>query len=163
MFRGRARAGRRADLRWTYGTASILSVVSGATAGVTILSSGNVSSTLMRARGEVLFKLDAGATAGETQRITAGMLLVPGGTGTTVTSSPETDGDAPYFWFQPAILTSESGDETEPSKFARVVIDTKAMRIIRPDQEIQFVMENISVVGTSNVHTYAAVRFLLAD
>jgi len=43
----------------------------------------------------------------------------------------------------------------------REVIDVKAMRTIRPDREVQWVVENTSLAGALSVNISIAARFLL--
>ncbi len=167
MARRRTRGGgRRADLRWTLGGASGLAIGAGTSAS-TIVTQGVTSQTLMRVRGNLLCYLDGVQAPGTLVRCAAGFITVPGGLGTTVVSSPITDGDAPWLWFESWALGYEEYvtdvvDAVGASVY-RAVIDSKAMRIIRPDQEVQFVFEQATVGDPGSVNIRVDARFLIAD
>ena len=160
------RAGRKADLRWTFGSASFLAQAAG-TVATTILSSGNTSQTLMRTRGELLAFIDAVQAPGALVRVGCALLVVPSGLGATVLSSPLTDGEAPFFWYEAfsigheEMVTDVIGVEGLPIK--RIPLDAKAMRVIRPDQEVQAVLEVVNIGTAANINVSITARFLLAD
>jgi len=95
--------------------------------------------------------------------VTAGLILVPEGTGTTVLWSPFTDGDAPWIWYDSSLLAYEEmvTDVVDiPLMTAsRRVIDNKAMRIIR-NQEVQFVVENTTIGSAASCNARVAGRVL---
>ena len=161
---GPRRAGRKADLRWLFGSVVFLAQAAGNAAQV-IVTGGVLTETLMRSRGEVLLWLDdiAGQTAGDLVRVTMGMLVVPSGLGTTVISSPFTDGDAPWFWFETIALGAEEAGDMFGIGYARVQVDSRAMRVIRPDQEVQFVVEASTVTAAQPVNVAVGIRFLMAS
>ena len=158
------RSGRKADLRWIGGR-QVISAITNTTSAVIIVSQGNTSQTIMRTRGSLLLYLNDPVAAGDVADVAVGFLVVPAGLSTTVTSSPITDPDAPWFYYDRVILGSE--DTVAPDqlglKVYRSVIDVKAMRVLRPDQEVQFVVETTNVGGTVAVNFAVAARFLIAD
>ncbi len=165
MANQRRTSGRRADLRWTRGSAAILGQT---TAGVfgnsTIITTSERSETIMRTRGEILVWLDAsGSVAGDILRWAAGFLIQQ--EGQTPASTPIADGEAPFFWYETGTLAAETavGNVGAPSEMARIVVDSKAMRILRPNQEVEFIYEVVDVVGAPISNASINARFLLAD
>ncbi len=165
MARSRS-SGRKADLRWTGGQFSFSALAAGSAAG-TIVSAGNTSQTLMRTRGEILCYVDAAGAPGVFADVAVGMIVMPGGSGTTVTSSPITDPDAPWFFYERFSLGYEERVTDVVSingiDFFRKAIDVKAMRVIRPDREIQVVIEQASIQSALSVNCVVNSRFLLGD
>ena len=94
-------------------------------------------------------------------------MIVPGGSGTTVTSSPLTDGDAPYFWYETGMVAYEEyvSDviNADGLTFFRGTIDSKAMRVLRPDQEVQVVFESQALEGSIILNADVNCRFLIGD
>ena len=162
----RRSSGRRADLRWTFGSFTFAAFSAG-TSGGTIVTAGSTSQTLMRTRGEISAWLDGTSTPGEGMQIGVGMYVVPGGTGATVLSSPLTDGEAPFFYYEVFQLAYEEmvTDVIDVPQMTSVrkTIDVKAMRVIRPDQEVQVVAENVTNFSAGAVNIVVNARFLLAD
>ncbi len=159
----RRRSGKKIDfVHWTYGSAAATALSAG-TAAVTLFSALHLPETLMRFRGEWTAYLDGTSTPGEGLSITAGMILVPEGTGTTVLWSPVTDGDAPWIWWDTFHLGYEEMVvdvvDIPGITFGRRVIDNKAMRIIR-NQETQIVFENATVLSAGAVNVQLSGRGL---
>ncbi len=92
-----------------------------------------------------------------------GFILVPEGTGTTVLWSPFTDGDAPWIWAGYYSIGYEEPVTDVVSVQAlsgvRDTIDSKSMRIIR-NQEVQMVVENVSVGSAMNINLSTSGRAL---
>ncbi len=156
----RRSVGRRADLRWTLGIADFEGIT--ATAASTIISAGNTSQTIMRTRGSLLCSID-GPTLNDVVHVGVGFLIIQ--SGGSATSTPIADGDAPYFWVEYFTLSSETGtpDDQLGTQNHRLVIDSKAMRVLRPDQEVTCVVEISRIVGTPVVDLSVVSRFLIAD
>ena len=120
----------------------------------------------MRIRGSLEVYLDV-ATAiavGDMIWWAAGMIVMPEGQGSTVVSSPIADGNAPWVWYATGVLASELAGTWEGAEggfFHREVIDSRAMRIIRPDRELQLVVEATDIAGTSVLNFAVNARFLL--
>ena len=171
MARTRRRAsGRRADLHWENAatTSTFTQALSAGTRAATMRSaSTDRSCTLMRTRGNLTAMVNALGAPGRSGLISVGLIIVPGGTGATVLSSPFTDGEAPWFWYETFHLfyeemVSDVIDVPVVSGF-RSVVDSQAMRVIRPDQEIQIVAENTTLENAVSVNVAAGFRFLFAD
>ena len=120
--------------------------------------------TLLRIRGEMTCWLDGTPATATAIDCAFGLLVVPGGTGTTVTSSPITDADAPWLWYERFTLANEeiSADALHAPGMVsiRKVIDNKAMRIIRLDREIQLVFEQATLASAGDVNAVFNGRFL---
>ncbi len=165
MARRRA-TGRRADLRWLF-SRNNFSAISAGTSANTQITSGNTSQTIMRTRGSIVAYLDGVQAPGSLIAVSVGFIVMPGGSGTTVTSSPETDGDAPWFWYDTFQLGYEEMVTDvvglEGLAMYRAVIDSKAMRVLRPDREVQVVIENTTLLTASAVNIGINARFLIGD
>ena len=159
------KSGRKADLRWIGGGSTFSALAGGASGGITAITAGNVSQTIMRTRGSLLVHIDTTPSAGEVAQIGVALLIVPGGTGTTVTSNPLANPDAPYFYYETFHLASEDTAVAVDAglKMYRSVVDVKAMRVLRPDQEVQFLAEVVNVAGAMSVNISLAFRMLIAD
>jgi len=59
-----------------------------------------------------------------------------------------------------ATLGSQDGDT---NKVARVTIDSKAMRKIKPNQVLVFVAENVAVISTQTTFVVGACRVLISS
>ncbi len=161
----RARSGgRRADLRWTKGAFAFNALGATSTSGV-IVAAGNTSQTMMRVRGELLVYLDGTQAPGTFLRVAIGMLIQQAGV--TATSVPLSDGEAPFFWYESFALAYEEAvtDLIAMPGLAvfRKTIDGKAMRVLRPDQEIAVVVEQATIGSSGSINGDVEARFLLAD
>ncbi len=159
----RRRSGKKIDfLHWTFGSGNI-GAHSAGTAAVTMLAAQHLPETLMRTRGEFTFGFDAVQTPGSIVQMACGLILVPEGTSTTVLWSPDTDADAPWFWFDTCTITYEEYvvdviHDTQLSSCRRV-IDSKAMRIVK-NMEVQAVIETTNISGSPNTNFIIGARFL---
>ncbi len=169
MARKRSTRGRERvidNVRWTLGTFSIAGL--GATnSALTILSDGGIEETVLRIRGELVAWKDGTSAPGVGVRVAVGILPVMGGQGTTVVSSPLADADAPWMFYESFHLAYEEMvtdviDVPGISSF-RKTIDVKSMRILRPDEELQLVVEQATVIGAMNINIQGTLRFLLGD
>ncbi len=147
---------------WTGFTGTALALAAGsvaATLGVAI----HEPETLLRTRGNLLCWKDATSTPGQSAIITVGFVLVPEGTGTTVLWSPLTDADAPWFFYEQFMIGYEEmvTDVVDVPGLTsqRLVIDSKAMRIVR-NSEIQMVVENTTIGSALAVNLNVQGRFL---
>ena len=136
----------------------------GASSQFAFIAGGNVSQTLMRIRGTWRAWMDAsGSAAADIVRVACG--VIPVSSGGTTTSLPLTDGDAPWIWYGIATLGAETavGNVGAPTEFVEREIDSKAMRIIRPDIDLVVVMESADVVGAPLTNQTFDARVLFAD
>ncbi len=150
-------------VHWTYGSFSALAVAAGASVAVNVLAAQHLPETLLRIRGEWIGSFDGAQAGGELSSVSAGLILVPEGTSTTVLWDPIGDGDAPWIWWDTFNLGYEeyvsNVVQADVISSARRVIDSKAMRKIR-NTELQFVMTNAAIAGSAALNVAGAVRVL---
>ncbi len=152
-----ARHSKKIDFtHWTGFSGSALAFGAG-TAAITLGAATHEPETILRTRGSLTAWVDGTQAPATVAVIGIGFCIVPEGVGTTVTWSPLTDPDAPWFWFTSFALGYEEAvtdviDLPTLSAY-REVIDSKAMRKMR-NSEIQVVFENITLNGavTTNLH-----------
>ena len=162
----RGRHGRKIEnVHWTYGSATQGGVTAGV-GGETVYTAQHLPETLLRVRGEWVGYLDGVSAPGSAIAVGVGLILVPEGTGSTVLWSPITDGDAPWLWVDYTILAYE--EYVVDVSYApgmtntKRVIDNKAMRRIR-NQEVQFVVENATILTADAVNVFANFRALFGN
>ncbi len=167
MARARSSSGRSADVRWTLAAPAALALSAGQIGVNVISATSSLRETLLRIRGEFMAWADGTQAPGASANITAGMIVVPEGTGTTVTVSPLSDSQAPWLWYEAMTLGYEEyvTDVVDcPILTAkRVLVDNKAMRILRPKTEVQLVVENTTLGAALTVNVAGLFRFLLQD
>ncbi len=108
--------------------------------------------------------MDGTAAAGDIVLVGIGLIKVSSG-GTT-TSLPLTDADAPFFWYGTTHLSViDSSATIDRALLGNMmeVVDSKAKRVLRPDEDIVCVIETSDVTGAPAVNVGFAARFLLAD
>ena len=151
-------------LRWDGLQGAALAQAAGSV-GVNILAAGGDPETIMRIRGEFFSGIDAAGAPGVFVLISAGLILVPEGQGTTVIWDPFNDVNAPWIWFAEFTVGHEERvtdtlhDTQLMSK--RVHIDNKAMRKASPDEELQLVITNSTLASAGSVNSSLAGRILL--
>ncbi len=148
---------------WELSTGQAAGISAGTTA-LNFASVGTNPSTLLRIRGEVAGYLLGASAPAVGVRLTYGIILVPEGTGTTVLWDPVTDANAPWLLYGQAHLAYDEKvtdvvDVPGMSSF-RHVIDNKAMRIIRPDVEMQFVVTNTTTISADSATLLYGLRWL---
>ena len=160
--------GRRAqpvNRHWTPFTGSFGAQPAG-TLALTLSAAQHDRETLLRTRGHILAYLDGVNEPAVAANVAVGMILVPEGTGTTVLWSPQTDGDAPWFWYESFTLAYEEGVvnvlEYAGVSVFRQVIDSKGMRRIR-NQEVQLVIEVTTIQSAIEVNLMVSGRFLTQE
>ena len=145
-------------VHWT-GFSSLLTTAAG-TVGINALAAQHLPETLLRIRGEWAAWPSAGLSDAAGARMTAGLILVPEGTDTTVLWSPVTDSDAPWIWWDTIVCAYEEfvTDVVWSSNVldGRRVIDSKAMRKVR-NTELQLVVENETLTGLTAMSLRASV------
>ena len=129
------------------------------------LAAQHLPETLLRIRGEWAAAFTTALASGIGVNVTAGLILVPEGTGSTALWSPFTDGDAPWIWWDTMslIYTEQVTDVVYSAAVSsgRRVIDSKAMRKVR-NSELQCVVETATIVGLSgaNINMSMVARVL---
>ena len=161
------RRGRKIDYtRWERGAPSIQGLAAG-TIGLNIRTAASRAETLLRTRGHLLAYLNATMAPPTFIDVAVAFLVVPEGTGATVTVSPGTDPDYPYFFYERFPLAYEEyvtdviADQVATA--IRIPIDVKAMRKIRPEEEIQMVVENMTIGGAASVNVGIGCSFLFGS
>ena len=148
---------------WTRGAGSFLAQAAG-TGALTLLAAQHQRETCIRMRGELTAWPDGNPVTGAAAIIAVGVILVPQGSGGTVLWSPTSDFDAPWMFYSSFVLVYEEmvTDVIDVPVLSglRQVIDSKAMRIIRPDVEAQLVVENTTIGGALTVNVHFEARLL---
>ena len=157
-----AHRGRKIDtVHWTYGSFAFIQAAG--TQAANVLSAQHLPETILRIRGEWLTFLDSALAGSELISVAVGFILVPEGTGSTVLWSPITDGDAPWIWWDAAILAYEEYVpdviHSDGTTYARRTIDSKAMRKVR-NTELQCVMENATIGSAASARVLGQARVL---
>ncbi len=122
--------------------------------------------TLIRIRGNIVTWVDGVAAPATAAIVTLGLIVVPEGTGTTVLQAPFTDSQRPWIWYESFMVGYEEMvtdviDIPALTSF-RAVIDSKSMRKVPPDSELQMVFENTTSNGAETVNTCVEGRVLFA-
>jgi len=163
-FRG---SGRKTDYNWrNFASTNTLLAFGAGTVAFTAFNAevGQLSRTLMRTRGEWVCYPDAAQSPASLIMLTIGLIVVPAGSGTTVTVKPFTDSQASWFWWDMAWIGYEEPvtDVIQIPMLAGVrrVIDSKAMRKLPPETEIQCVLENTTIGSAQTVNVGVAGRCL---
>ncbi len=166
MANSRSRSRSIDNLRWIGFQSDSLALAAGSTGELVAVSTA-MPDTVMRTRGTLLAFLDGTSTPGVVVDVAVGLHVVPEGTGATVLQSPITDPNADWFWYDRFALAYEEGvtDVIEYSALPayRTVIDSKAMRRVPPDFELQMVIEQATVAIGQSVNFFAAGRFLVGN
>jgi len=158
------KSGKKIDFtRWTFG-AFDSALASGSAQGV-IVSPATRAQTILRTRGEIVCYADGTQAPAGRVRVGVGFLVQQAGA--TAVSLPVTDGDSPFFWYEVFIIGYEEMvtdviDIPGLSMF-RKTIDSKAMRIVRADQEVICIAENLTVGSAMTVNLSVSARFLIGE
>ena len=121
--------------------------------------------TVMRIRGQILGYIDGASAPPKGANMSLGVIKVPEGTSTTVVYNPVADDRASWMMYETFFLGYEEmvTDVIDVPGLTsyRKEIDVKAMRIVRPDEELQFVIENTTFDGAAAVNFAFAGRILI--
>ena len=153
---------------WSGALADFGSVaLSAGTVAEQALVASNQPFTLMRIRGNLLAYIDGGPAPGVSAEIGVGLRMVPEGTGSTVLSSPISDDEASWIYYSTFVVGHEEPVtdvlQIPGLTYFREVMDGKAMRRVKPDTELQWVAENVTLGGAVSVNILIACRFLLGN
>ncbi len=161
----RRRSGKKIDFTsWFEFSLTQLGLAAG-TSAATVIGTSDATATLLRIRGNLSAFIDGASAPGKQVLVAVGMILVPVGTGTTVLRSPFADGAAPWMWLTYFSLGYEEMvtdviDVPGMTSY-RETIDNKAMRIKRPDTELQLVRENVTINAAAAINVHVAGRVLV--
>lgn len=164
-FHGVGRPAKKlAYTRWDLSTGSSIAQSAG-TVGINFSTIGTEPVTLLRMRGELSAYREGASGTAILVQVTYGIILVPEGTGSTVLFDPVLDGNAPWLLYgQGAVgyeeMVVDVVDVAQLTMF-RHTIDNKAMRIIRPDIEMQMVVSNTTISGAADINFSYGLRWLI--
>ncbi len=162
----RARTKKIDNFIWTL-SSGIFSAISAGTTALQFAAAGSSPVTVMRMRGQVLSVINGVSAANLGVLLTMGVIKVPRGSATTVQYDPFTDPSAPWLWYTavPLIYDEYVTDVVASTQAAmnRNIVDNKAMRRIREDEDIFFVAEGSDVVGGPVWNINASLRMLTAS
>ena len=164
----RRRSGRKIDnLRWGAFNNSFLATGAGASGAIVLTTIVGVVETIMRTRGNLVAWIDGLEAPAVGVIVSCGLIVVPEGTGSTVTWDPAGDPNAPWFWYESFVLGYEEyvADVIDCPGLSshRSIIDSKAMRRWPQDSEIQFVMTNTTLAGAASVNVSIDGRILFGS
>ncbi len=167
MARGRRIvAGRRPDYEWSGTTVftSGLSTTKFATAAATFTGSG----TIMRCRGRLRGQLETTAAADSMKMLACGLIVADDDAltvGQTAIPGPTTDPEAEWVWVGQLLLGNLTATEADAgSSFADdIVIDSKAMRKVKGNENLVLVIEPINIFGTETARVGGFIRVLGAS
>ena len=155
---------RPINRHWTGFTGGALALSAG-TIGVQLATIDHITETLMRMRGSLIGYIDGAQLGGQLCRVAVGVNLVPEGTGSTVLRTPVADADYSWIYWTNFTLGYEEmvTDVVDVPGISshREVVDNKAMRIMRPDQELQVVFENQTLAMAVSVNLHFSGRLLV--
>ena len=150
MARGRFQRGRGGSIVAHKEWLAVSAKIDGLDIAVGIVGLGNLgiqhssAATVLRLRGSVFCELNAGAV-NERVLVSVGLIVVGSNAfqaGAGSVPSPATDSDADWMWFEQLSVSSlEEGAVVNDALFDRVKIDSKAMRKVKPDDVVVFVVE----------------------
>ena len=154
------------NLRWG-GNTHTFQALSAGTAAQTLITSADATDTLMRIRGELVCWIDGLEVSATAVDIAIGAIVMPEGQGATVVSDPASDDSAPWLFYERFVVGYEEyvTDVIDASGLSvfRKTIDVKAMRILRPDREVQLVFSNTTLIGAASVNLVMSFRALLGQ
>ncbi len=147
----RARTKKIDNVFWGVASGTFDAIAAGNDGALNFIAVGTQPSTLLRLRGQFVTYIDGVSAPGLFVLVQAGIIKVPEGSTTTVRYSPAGDSNAPWLWYTNALIGYEEAvaDAVDVAglNMHREIIDNKAMRRIRPDEEFQFAISNTNIGG----------------
>ncbi len=123
------------------------------------------AATIVRVRGDALVMMDVGAAD---EGLTVGMGLIVGSDdqvaiGSTAFPSPSDDLDADWLWHSFFSLRSITGSQSDADggQVARAVIDSKAMRKVKANDNLVAMADSSIAAGSPTFDASGAFRILL--
>ncbi len=168
MPRGRS-GGRRADYEWTgtSGRVDAIDIGTGTAAFVSV-ATFNGPATMMRCRGEVFFQLDP-AAADERAQIAVGLIVATDAAvaaGIAALPQPIAVPEAEWSWYGYATISSlaETAVVAGSNLWARLEVDSKAMRKVKANEQLVMVCEVGTVLDQGGSFDFiAGIRTLVAS
>ena len=105
--------------------------------------------TVLRCRGELVITSEAG-TNGDEALIVAALAVVSSdafAAGAGSVPDPGAEGEYPWLWWRSVPIFVE-GNDYDSAGAARVMVDTKAMRKMKPRESLAWVVQYVDVSGT---------------
>jgi len=160
--------GSRLSRRWLgFNSGQTFHALSAGSLGLEIASESTVKDTIMRTRGQLVCWVDATQEPPVSAIVSVGLHIVPEGTDATVLTEPFADSNADWFYYTEFVVGHEelvtNVVEVAGLSIYRETIDDKAMRIGKPDTQIQMVVTNTTLAGAVSVNVTATGRFLLGS
>ncbi len=159
MARSRG-SGRKTDYTWSGNTFS--QDAQGTAVTINALTTINQAGTIVRNRGELLVSID-GPVDGDKAVAAFGLIIASDSqvaAGATAFPSPATDLDANWLWHSFAtMLVQAAGDDGTIS--TRLMIDSKAMRKVKQNDQLVLVADMVRESGTPTVDYAGGIRSLL--
>ena len=157
------RRARRRVYNWNIFSGDFPAFAAG-TVGEVFLTN-TISRTIIRWRGELVVFMDSTSAPGKLARWGFGLLKrTEDSVGTTVTASPLSDGAAGFVVYEVGHVGYEEmvTDVIDVPMISgqRIVIDSKAMRRLRVNEQIQAVAENVTVTTATALNMAWAIRTL---
>ncbi len=151
-------------VRWT-GLQGFSNSLSAGSVAVNILAAGAPAETVLRMRGWFATWLSGASAPTKMVLVSAGLILVPEGQGTTVIWDPFNDVNAPWIWFTEVTLGYDEHVtdviDSPAMTAARTEIDSKAMRKGGTDEELQLVVTNTTLAAAATIRMSLSGRVLL--
>ena len=164
MARSRT-SGRRTDYGWSGNNFTRLAQTTGGSANS--LADSEAPQTLMRCRGEILYRMDV-AAAGDAGNLGFGIIILDNAAlaaGAGSIPSPVTALDADWLWHGWGLCHSETGTQSDSlsSHIGRLVIDSKAMRRMKTNDNVVFVGDVVILSGTPTFDWQVGCRILVGS
>ena len=123
--------------------------------------------TIVRIRGEVLVAVSASGAAGAVSEAVMGIKITTSSAfaaGGASVESPSTEIGGDWIWWHTAPLRNDAAftaGNDEGLLWARVPIDSKAMRKVKVNEVLIFVVHNVAIASTHSQVISGGVRILL--
>ena len=123
--------------------------------------------TVLRCRGEVLVAMDETMQVGDKALIAFGLAIVSTDAftlGATALPDPAGDANFPWLWWHQTLMASNLavGLNNQGSSVARIVIDTKAMRKVKPLESLAMVFQVVAGTGSPVMDVdFSIIRVLI--
>ncbi len=123
--------------------------------------------TILRIRGQVMLSFDETKQAGDRMRVAVALGVISSDAfalGTTAVPDPAAEADYPWLYWSEHFLESfvAAGEESEGSTVHRFMIDSKAMRKMKPGQSLAWIFQLASAAGApSTLIQTAQTRVLI--
>ena len=160
-----ARPGKKIDFKsWTDLLGISLSTAAASTILGTSLAFGSPA-TILRMRGQILLNFDAAADNSR-QNVGIGIGIISSdafAAGAGSVPDPLSETDYPWLWWSTIPLVNDlqiAGESLQLAVVARVEVDSKAMRKVKPGQSLAVIYQTSAAVSATNIQQ-ANIRVLI--